>query len=334
MATLADIAKSCNTSPATVSYVLNGKGDEQHISQTMQEMVMKTAEELNYIKSGSKLASIPKIEIYWPKVQMEMIIPSLINGMNTAVAGEAVPVDVSIRIYEPGHIDVQSALWQPRANSAGIIVSALESDLKYLSENRTRVPVVLFNRVLDGYSWVSIDQREAGILPAQHALRKGGGRIALVANPAPLYGFENRSRTIMETLQENGVDMKNSVYYCENQIDDGYELGLRMLREGLRHRVIICAYDMAALGIMNAFNEEGIQIGKDVELISATLGMPRLFARSTPPMTVVDLKIEEVTQRCMRLAIDLATRRIDGAHTITIHPSMVYRQSSPIADLL
>ena len=48
MATIYDIANLCRTSIATVSYVLNGRGDEHRISKATQEKVLSVAESLNY----------------------------------------------------------------------------------------------------------------------------------------------------------------------------------------------------------------------------------------------------------------------------------------------
>ncbi|MBI1837866.1 MAG: LacI family DNA-binding transcriptional regulator [Flavobacteriia bacterium] len=46
---LADLATSLGVSKATVSFVLNGKGDEYHISKGMQEKIHKKAKEMSYV---------------------------------------------------------------------------------------------------------------------------------------------------------------------------------------------------------------------------------------------------------------------------------------------
>ena len=46
-------------------------------------------------------------------------------------------------------------------------------------------------------------------------------------------------------------------------------------------------------------------------------------------MTVVDLQIEETTERAVRLAIDLASQRLSIPSEIIIPPQMIYRDSSP-----
>lgn len=332
MATLLDIAKKCNTSTATVSYVLSGKGDERRISSSMQELVIDTAKQLGYTKFQSRRNStVPKIEIHWPTTQLEMTVPSLMNGLNQAISCESSPVDVKIQFHEPGHIEEQSSLWTVSENSAAVIVSAFASDLEYLSKKKSLIPVVLLNRNLDGYSYVSIDHWEAGRIAATHAIRKGRSDIGLILTSTSLSGFDSREQAILSTCKEYGVDLTDKIFYSMGHIDDGYDVGCRLIQENHLHKVLLCTHDMVALGIISALNQAGIQVGKEVEVLSTSSGLSRLFARSYPPMTVVDLKMEEITQRCVRMAIDLATGRTTENRGIIVHPSIIYRQSSPIA---
>ena len=46
---ITDLANSLGVSKATVSFVLNGKGDEYHISKGMQEKIHKKAKEMSYV---------------------------------------------------------------------------------------------------------------------------------------------------------------------------------------------------------------------------------------------------------------------------------------------
>mgnify|MGYP003182508773 FL=1 len=50
MVTINDIAKYCNVSGATVSYVLSGKGAEHRISLSTQNQILNAAEELGYTR--------------------------------------------------------------------------------------------------------------------------------------------------------------------------------------------------------------------------------------------------------------------------------------------
>ena len=92
----------------------------------------------------------------------------------------------------------------------------------------------------------------------------------------------------------------------------------------------MCTYDMTALGISSAMTEAGIRVGRDVQLITTSTSNEELFAYSTPPMTVVDLRFKDVCQMALHLAMDTATGRASYPQDISIHPVMIYRQSCPM----
>lgn len=334
MATLSDISKICNTSTATVSYVLSGKGDERRISAAMQQRIFAAAEQLGYMKSEGKRNTTPKIEIHWPTTHLEMAIPSLMNGLNSAISCESSPVDVNIQFYEPGHIENQTSLWSSSDKTAAVIVAATASDLKYLSTKKRHIPIVLLNRSLPGYSYVTIDHEEVGRIAAEHAISKGGDDIGLILTATSLNGMNLREQAIISTFQGKGIDLSGKAFYCMNNIDDGYELGCRIVRENTLRKVLLCSHDMVALGIMAALNESGIQVGTQVEVLAISSGLSRLFARCYPPLTVVDIKMEEITRRCVRMAIDLASNRTQETLGTIVHPSLICRQSSPMAEII
>ena len=134
-----------------------------------------------------------------------------------------------------------------------------------------------------------------------------------------------------QILKKSGWNPDHRIYYCANRIDDGYELGLALLRnfEVLPH-VILCAYDMVGLGILGALHEAGVVVGKEVEVLAVSTGPQRLLARSCPPMTVVDLRVKETMERCLTMAIDLASGRQSGPRTQLLQPEIIYRASAPM----
>ena len=84
-----------------------------------------------------------------------------------------------------------------------------------------------------------MDQEAAGRIAAEQAVCKAGDNIGLVINPTPFLGLTQRGTAISRTCQEYGVDIHSRTFYCENDIDAGYELGIRMIRSHhlhLRHR--------------------------------------------------------------------------------------------------
>lgn len=333
IATVYDIAKLCNLSTATVSYVLSGRGNEHRISPSTQKRILEAAETLGYSRKPANTQKRIKIAVYFMYSELEMLMPNVITGISNVISSEILPIDLIIRPYELNQLSNQSELWHNNECQAAIIVAAAKSDLDYLQTREPIVPIVLFNRVLDKYSYVTIDHKEAGILAAKHAISVGGNSISLVLNPIALYGLNLRASTIISTLKANGVNIEDNLFYSNNKINDGYELGWDMIRKNKLQKVIICLSDMVAMGIISALNEANIVVGKDIHVLATSSAVPSLFARCTPPMTVVDLKIEDIAERCTKLAIALIQKTVTEPQKIVLQPQIIYRQSSPMSPL-
>lgn len=330
MATLAEIAKYCGTSVATVSYVLGGKGDQRRISPAMQQQVLAAAEELGYRKRESApRADAIRIAMFWPDKNLETTTANAITGVNAALQFETSPVELSIIPYSYSTLISHTALWSSKAYDAAVILFPSEADMEILSQRHTKIPTVLINRQLEGYSCVSTDYEEVGRLSAEQAIAKAGDDIALVLNSFPHLGMNRRSQAVYNICKSYGITIDDQLYYCSNSIDEAYELGVLMLRKKKLPKMIICVYDTVAFGLIRAFNEAQIAVGRDVEVLTASTSLPQFFARATPSITVVDMKMAELAQQAVRLALDLVTYRVSGPHEIVIEPALIYRESSP-----
>ena len=337
MVTIYDIAEKCGVSVSTVSYVLSGQGEKRRISADTQALVQKTAAELGYVPRKRRKAAPaapqstavpPVVAVYWPRRDFEMCMPPLTQGLNNALSKATVPVNISIRPYDQGHLGGQLQGQAPPCD-AMLFVAGQKEDLAWLESHPPVVPSVLFNRSLPGYASVSVDHMEAARLAAEHAARCGGTDITIVMNTVDYYGLTSRSEHMVEILRAHGWEPSGHTLYCANRVDDGYELGCELVRTGRLTRVILCAYDMVGLGILSALYEDGIRVGTDVQVLAVSTGPQRLFARSCPPMTVVDLRTREIMEHCLSLAIDYAAGHLTEPRSLTVQPEIVFRQSAP-----
>lgn len=334
MATIREIAARCGVSASAVSYVLSGQGDQRRIARDTQDRVRAAAAALGYVPRPRKAAlprrGTPVIAVYWPQRDFEMCMPPLTQGMNNALSASSVPVNISIRPYDQGYLGAELEKQQSAACDAMLFVAGQGADLAWLESHPPAVPSVLLNRELPGYSSVSVDHAEAARLAAEHAFRRGGTDVTVIMNTVDYYGLTSRSEHMVKVLRERGWQPEGRMLYCANRADDGYELGRGLIREQKLSRVILCAYDMVGFGLLNAFYEAGISVGRDVEVLAVSTGPQRLFARSCPPMTVVDLRTMEVMARCLTMCIDYTTGSLTETRNLTIQPEIVYRPSAPL----
>lgn len=323
MATLKDIAQQCGTSIATVSYVLSGRGKERRISDAMQTRILQTAEALNYqYFPKPKKSSAPRIAVYWPQKHIDSILPAFVSGMNSALFLSTTPAEVSIHPFERSSLSSQPYLWRAGSHDAAVIVSASATDLQYLSQRQAQVPTVLVNRSLSGYSSVSFDAVQAGVMAANLAFQRAGNDIAFVMPSMNLYGANIRCKAIFETCEKNGVDLSKSTISCRNEIDDSYAAGQQLILEHKLRKVIICMYDIVAMGVISALNNAGIKVGTDVEIITMDTGYGHLLARMYPGMPIIHLRQSEIATLAMNLAIDIATHDNLQQREIVLPPKL------------
>lgn len=330
MVTINEIAKKCGVSTATVSYVLNGKSAEKRISAATRESVNKAARELGYkghrVKKATKASA--NIGFFWQDNDFDMVVPSVVNGINHVLSSSGVPANVMIRPFTVGHLGDVEQLFDGTAFDAVVLTGLNEVDLDYISANRPTAATVLVNRSLPGFSDVSTDSEEVGRLSAEHAMAVTED-IAVILNPKSFTCMNKHGQTFMNICRDRGIDFSNRIYYCDNTMGSAYSLGLELAGKGRLNKLYFCSYDMVALGLMNAFTESGVRVGTDIQVFCASNGPDELFAYCTPSLTVVDQRMSEIVERSLRLAIDFTAQQVLGEQHQRVYPKIIYRKSSP-----
>jgi DNA-binding LacI/PurR family transcriptional regulator len=110
MSTIYDIAKLSETSAATVSYVLNGRGEEKRISRPTQERILAVAQRLNYrpnvtarqLKSPASATS--RIAAFWPEFYFEQSLVSAMRAIKTVSHLYTEGLEVSVHFFTPGKL--------------------------------------------------------------------------------------------------------------------------------------------------------------------------------------------------------------------------------------
>lgn len=114
-------------------------------------------------------------------------------------------------------------------------------------------------------------------------IAKGFKRIAYVG------GFdETRFETFKQTLKNNGLQFDQKRCEASNigTISDGFEAGKRLLARTRDFDVVFCVTDLRAFGVINALNEAGLNVPRDVSV----MGFDNILqaSRFTPPLTTYE----------------------------------------------
>ena len=183
MSTIKDIAREAGVSIATVSIVLNGKGQERKISKETQARIHQIAKQLKYVpnQSAKKLRATQKnsyaIAFYWATDFRINYLARITLGIQKEIMQQNKVVHLTVVPYEVDNLKKQMETTQNEFFNGIIIANMSNSDMEYLNSCDISYPVVLFNRESPKYSSVTMDNYEVG---AQVAQRYAAGKLGRV----------------------------------------------------------------------------------------------------------------------------------------------------------
>ena len=123
MSTIYDIAKLSETSAATVSYVLNGRGEEKRISKPTQERILAVAQRLNYRPNvtarqlKSPASGTIRIAAFWPEFYFEQSLVSAMRAIKTVSHLSTEEIEVSVHFFTPGKL---ADVWDKKIGRAHV----------------------------------------------------------------------------------------------------------------------------------------------------------------------------------------------------------------------
>lgn len=335
MATIYDIAKLSQTSVATVSYVLNGHGDERRISKATQERVLAAAERINYrpnITARQLKSTVnPDIRIaaFWPGFYFEQSLVSAMRAVNAVSRASTENIEVSVHFFTPGLLNEYWENFSPLNYNGILLAGASLDDLEFISSRHSPVPLVLTNRNHEFFPYVTINHTSAGRMACDLAYENGGSSICTVWDTRFHVATNLRRTAFMERCSELGIDLNSTSFSCEGSSQDGYKLGMSLVQKKQLERVLYCNNESVARGLITAFNESGIRVGKDLLLLSANNGPDSFFRYITPSVTAIDLRLQEVFELALKKLLSIIVHNESAENGTTIQPRIVYRETLP-----
>jgi len=211
---ITDIAEAAGVSASTVSFVLNGRAKEMRVSDTVVSRVREAARALGYVphvsarrlraRRGSTeplaLAIVTSLET--PLVLAGPILRGVQVFGAELLEREGVPLQIAIETFQHGLLkDLPGLLEGTRFNGA-IVTNTIPADDQFLESARCRTPMVLFNRILNGYSCVYTDEDQVGRDMARHCLAQGATHPCIVRPGIMTQSVERRYRGFLTAFAE------------------------------------------------------------------------------------------------------------------------------------
>jgi LacI family transcriptional regulator len=322
--TLADVARHADVSRTTASLVLSGRGRELRISQSVEERVLRAAEELQYrpdiVSVGLRTGTTRTIGFVSDTVATTRLAGDMIKGALEAARERGVMLFIGETEGEP---DLERGLLHAMHDRRvdGIIFASMFTRTIHVPKALPGGPAVLLNALPKRPSplpSVVPDEVEAGRAAARLLLDAGhredihligAGPGVREVPPGTLAGVE-RLTGIHEIFDRAGIKAASGRVCPDWQPEYGYELTRELLRRE-RPRALICLNDRIAMGAYQALDGFGLTVPGDVSVVSFDDDPIATWIR--PKLTTVALPHYDLGRKAVDVLFAEIDRHREGA---------------------
>ncbi|MBP6684030.1 MAG: LacI family DNA-binding transcriptional regulator [Leucobacter sp.] len=318
----AAVARASGVSPASVSYVMNGRPG---VSDETRRHVVQVANELGFRPSGKNAGRDPLLTRV-----VGLILPNIVNQMYTgwaqhiisATAAKGFEVFVATTQDDPEALAQVAGTLAARNVDGVIIAAALREDSRALRTLRhSRIPYVCLSRRSDHLpgDFVGIDDDAAATELMNHVLAHGYRDIATVIGPRFSTASLAREHAFVRTAQAAGVTVTGSWKVSTRLNADGGRIAAEQLLDSDRPpRAIVCGSDEIAIGVMEHALSLGLRIPEDIAVVGSD-GTPHSRSRLIGLTTIVQ-PVKEMAEQSFALLLDQITHpRTTFTHSVCEH---------------
>lgn len=288
MTTIHDVARRAGVSSVTVSRVLNGANNVNAGTRARVEQAIK---DLGYLPNlaARSLRSRQTSTI-------ALIVPDITNAFWTTVArgvedaAQAEGYSVLLGNSDESltkQTGYMNAVLQQRVD--GVIIAPYDSDPRNLRPfSALKTPVVILDRRVDGWKGDTVrsDSVSGAFALTQHLLSLGHRKIAIISGPPTTSTADERVAGYCLALEAAGIPLDlRLIRRGEYRARSGRDMAETLFAEHLDPTAVIAANNALALGILEALQQRGLKVPRDVALVAFD-DLPDL-ARFFPFLTVV-----------------------------------------------
>lgn len=300
MASIREVAKLANVSPATVSRVMNGTA---RVDDEKRERVLKAIEETGFVPNEVARSLFRK-----SAKTIGLVIPSIENPfftqMASAIEKEADANGYRLILYTThSSFEKEKTALQMLAsmNADGIILARIDEKLLPYVE-ATNIPVVITDSLFLGgkdITYVYSDHYQGGRLAMEHLIECGCKKVVCIKGVQTIASANARYRGYRDVCKEHGIE--------ERTIDCDYNFinGLRVAEELLEKYPdvdgIVSANDMVAISIYKVLKKKDISVPEQVQLVG--FDDIEIASIMTPELTTIRQEVKTIGKKAAEIII-------------------------------
>ncbi|MGC4410969.1 LacI family transcriptional regulator (plasmid) [Rhizobium rosettiformans] len=347
--TIRDIAEAAGVSAATVSLVLNGKGD---ISGVTRAKVLEAVASLNYVPRASKSTSEPGETLRFLKIAKHghtvnrdhsVFISDYIDGMSAEATRRNYTLEVVSFEGQPISSVAESLAGSPISGVVALGTELTEADIRLIQGlGYPTVFIDTFFDVIDA-NFVDMNNEDAVFKVLSRFHQQGFRRIGFVASHVETTNFRLRRDAFFKNMARLGLSVDAAdILSVESTYDGAYSDTRQLLADGLDlAECYFCTNDIIAYGFIRALREHGLTIPDDVSIIGFD-NLPQ-SATMDPGLTTIEVSKRKIGYLAVTILDDLinstepqpAVKILVGADLVLrgSHEKLVQRNKTRAAKL-
>jgi len=329
--TLSDIAAKVGVSVSTVSRVLNSKASDYRISPETESLILRAAEELRYrpnqIARGLRLKKTNTMGLVTPDVS-NPFFAHIIKAVQHAAHGLGYSL-VVCNTDEDINLELEHVNLLFRNRVDGLIAMPVgqrkEHFQDWLEKGR---PLVLLDRSFSDLqtSSVVVDNYYGARQAVEHLVANGHRRIAVIQGLPGTYTSVARLAGFLDTMKAHGIPVdKDLIVGGDFRRESGYVETKLVLNRERTPTAIFAMSDLITLGVLQALEEEGLDLPKDVSLVTFDDFEFAPYLRC--PVTAVRQPRELMAEIAVKLLVDQMEGGDKDKKQIVLKPELIVRKS-------
>ncbi len=269
-----DIAKLANVSPATVSRVINNRGN---VKEDTANKIKKIIENTGYIPS----ATARNLSVGVSK-NIAFIVPDIENPFFSkilhGISDRASYYNYNVFMFgSDENIEKEHRILKSLSSDMilGILVIPVSHDdmitAQYLKEFEEKgIPVVLIDRDIRNCSFHGVfSEDEDGAYQAVKCLIEEGHKdIAIITGPTTSRPGLNRLMGYQRALQEHGIPLREEYMVSgEFKLEESYHAAKKLFALNHVPTAIFTSNNLTTIGVLQFIRESGLKLVRDISLI-------------------------------------------------------------------
>jgi len=311
MTTIHEVAKAAGVSISTVSYALSGK---RPISEKTRRRIEEAVAELGYQPdAGARMLAGRRTHIFalTEPLRADTHAPThMAFVLATAVAARRQGYDILLLTDEETSEGMNRVTASNLVDAILVLDVAPDDDRAAIARSM-RTPTIFIGVPDDpeGLTCVDLDFESAGRIAVDRLADVGHTAVTLLGQTEVAYRKSNFPRRLLAGVRQRADERGVSLDWATTGVTATDPSAVRAAAASALDRgeraFIVHAVDDAHEELLRLFAERGLQVGRDVSVISAAASF------DTSALSVAVDTIPLIPQRSCDLAVELAVERLD-----------------------